>query len=112
MDANIVCAGELYASNLKPFWLAGKVGANGGLITSRGRYAFASTRIGAGRYSISPPTDHPFLTPDYIVQLTCQVDLLTGYARVATGTTTTGFTLTTHVGGSIADCVFYFTVVA
>ena len=112
VESNIVCAGEIYASNLKPFWLAGKVSADGGLITSRGRYAFACTKIDTGRYTISPPTDHPFLTPDYIVQLTCQLDLLNGSARVASGTTTTGFTLTTYVGGTVADCAFYFTVVA
>ena len=107
-----LCAGEIYATNLKPFWLAGKVSADGGLITSRGRYAFTCAKIGVGRYTISPPTDNPFPMADYIVQLTCQVDLLTGYARVATGTTTTGFTLTTYVGGTVADCAFYFTVVA
>ena len=97
---------------LKPFWLAGKVSSDGVSIATQGRYAFTCAKIGAGRYTISPPTDRPLPNADYIVQLTCQVDLVSGHARVNTGSKTTGFTITTYVGGSIVDCVFYFTVLA
>ena len=111
VDANIVCAGEIFASNLKPFWLAGKVGANGGLITSRGRWQFTSRRMDVGRYEILTDPDHPFPITEYIVQLTCQCDQLNGVARVATGTTTGGFVIATYIAGSAADCAFYVTVI-
>ena len=95
---DIIITGDIVANNAKTFWLGGIVSSLGVSIATRGRYAFTAAKVGTGRSTISPPTDRPFPNTDYIVQLTFQVDLLTGYARVATGTTDTGFTLTTYVG--------------
>jgi hypothetical protein len=114
ITGNLTASGTITASNSNPFWVAGKVSANGNaIITNKGRYECTTYKTGTGFYTIYPPTNKPFPDTNYIVQLTCQVDGSNATVRVVHGSlSTTSFQAMTYLAGQVADCIFHFSVLA
>ena len=110
LNGSLVVNGTITAYNSNPFWIAGKVAANGTLITSKGRYGFSCSKSATGAYLITPDT--AFGNTNYIVSLTSQVDTDTGYVRLNSSIlSTSNFAVATSVGTVRTDCIFHFTVV-
>jgi hypothetical protein len=92
-----------------PFWVAGKLSANGDVLSSRGRYGFSCARNNAGHYTITTTTND-FSDTNYIISIACQVDGGSAYARLnINAMTTSSFTILTYVKGNTADVMFPFT---
>ena len=110
---DLVITGSLTATNSNPFWIAGKVAADGVPYNSVGRHSFTSSKISTGQYAILPSTQKPFPNSHYIVQLTCQVDAANATVHLVNfGLSTTRFQLIIRLDGIAADCVFQFSVIA
>jgi hypothetical protein len=111
--SNIATLQTQIANIQSPFWIAGKIAANGNVLSSLGRYALTSTKSTTGVYTITPPTNNPFPNENYVINITCAVDTASAYARVARQqVTTTSFLLMTYVNGATADCSFMISVIA
>jgi hypothetical protein len=108
---NLIVNGDITAANSNPFWLAGKVAANGNVLTTRGRYGFTCARNSAGNYTITTTTN-AFSDTNYIINITCQVDGGTAYARInVNAMTVSSFTIITYVNGVNTDVIFHFTAI-
>jgi hypothetical protein len=109
---NITTLQTQIANIPSPFWIAGKIAANGTtVLTSRGRYGYTVSRNGAGYYTITPDT--PFLDNTYIVNLTCQVDGQNATARVVNASaTTTSFAILAYNNNVATDQIVHFLVIA
>jgi hypothetical protein len=122
IDDNVTITGSLTVNGYvesgamvdhNPFWLAGKVAANGTRLASLGRNLCIISKAGTGYYNIYPPAANPFPDLNYIVQITCQVEAANATARVVNSSlSTTSFQVITYVNGVIADCIFHFSVIA
>jgi osmotically-inducible protein OsmY len=119
IDDNVTITGSLTVNGYvesgatvdhNPFWLAGKVASNGTRLSTRGRNQFTSVRNSAGNYTIS--TTDAFSDTNYIINITCQVDGGTAYARInINAMTTSAFTIITYVNGTTTDVIFHFTAI-
>jgi hypothetical protein len=120
IDDNVVITGSLTVNGYvdagamvdhNPFWLAGKVAANGTRLSTRGRNQFTISKTGNGAYVINP-TNANFSDTNYIINVTCQVD--NGHAHARVGSSSVGlssFLVATYVNNSLADCIFHFSVI-
>ena len=106
---DLVVGGSITATNSNPFYIAGKVAANGSKISSKGRIGFSVAKTGTGGYAITPDT--AFGNTNYIVSVTSQVDTDTGYSRLNSSVmTVSSFAVATSIGTVRADSIFHFIV--
>jgi hypothetical protein len=98
--------------SLNPFWICGKVAANGTVLSSnRGKYLFTVTKNGTGTYLITP-TNANFSDTNYIINVTCQVDSNHAHARINSASmSVSSFLIATYVNNVFADCTFHFSVI-
>jgi hypothetical protein len=95
--------------DINPFWCAGKISANGDIISSKGRYPFTCVKSGTS-YTITPTIS--FGNMDYIINITSQVDTSSGYCRISSSTMTNdAFIVATYVNNSQAASIFHFSVI-
>jgi hypothetical protein len=110
---NLIVNGILVDSlnSLCPFWICGDVSANAATYTqTRGNHGYSCTRVGVGFYTMAPAS--PFSDTSYIVNITCQVDGSTAFARVVnTSVSTSSFQLITYISNAASDCVFRCAVI-
>ena len=110
VGGNLPVTGTTTASNSNPFYIAGRVATNGSALGSKGRINFSSTGTTVGVYIITPDT--AFGNTNYIVSITCQVDGVSGFARLnANVLSTSSFTVVTYINSVLADAAFHFTVI-
>ena len=92
-----------------PFYLAGKIAADGSIISTKGKYTFNVTKGGNGSYSIIPSLD--FDNVDFIISVTTQIDGATSFARINNSLlTVSNITIATYVNNVSSNCIFHFTV--
>ena len=111
INGSLVITGSINGNNSNPFYIAGKVAANGTVLNSiKGRVGFSCSRSSTGSYVITPDT--AFGNTNYIVNLTCQVDTDTGYVRLNSSIlSASSFAVATSVGTVRTDCIFHLTVI-
>ena len=109
ISTNLNISWNITASNSNPFYIAGRVAANGTALNSKGQIGFSSTRTAAGNYVITPNTNVG--NTSYIVSLTCQVDGASGFARLnGSLLSSSSFTVLTYAGTVLADVIIHFSV--
>jgi hypothetical protein len=114
INDNVIITGNLRVDgilegNANPFYIAGKISANGDVMSSKGRYGFTCVRSGTS-YSITPSPS--FGTMNYIISATPQVDSASALCRISSSTMTADtFVVATYVNNAQAACMFHFTVI-
>jgi len=94
-----------------PFYLAGKIAADGTIIANKGRYSFVVVKGATGSYNITPSVN--FDNTYFIVTATTQNDGATSYVRVNSSLlSVSNITFAMYVGGVSANCIFHFSVIA
>jgi hypothetical protein len=108
LTVNGTMTGAVAASN--PFYIAGKIAANGDIMSSKGRHSFDCVKSGTSYYITPSPS---FGNVKYVISATPQVDSASALCRISSSTMTNDtFVVATYVNNSQAACMFHFTVIS